>query len=66
MSIDNKNIIEKPLWYHDQNEYKASYGLLIACKNEDFRNLSYLWENYGTFFWSISEFKCIMEQAISQ
>ena len=45
---------------------ELSYGLLVACANEDFDMLRYLWENFGTNFWELDHLKCIMKQLIHQ
>lgn len=52
--------------HHQLSIEELSYGLLVACANEDYVMLRYLWEQNGSNFWVIDHLRCIMKQLISQ
>jgi len=47
------------------SEAELTYSLLAACSNHDLLMLRYLWETYGSLFWDLSNFQCLMKQLIS-
>ena len=42
------------------SEDQQSFGLLLACVNKDLEMLKYLWENLGSYIYSLSNFECMM------
>ena len=52
--------------FQELNEECQSYGLLIACVNTDLEMLEYLWEEIGTYVWTVTNFECVMKQITSQ
>ena len=72
-----KAIIEEPVKDGNQlvnvqdsiyniSEEHQSYSLLIACSNTDLLMLRYLWESFGSVYWVLSNFKCLMKQLVAQ
>lgn len=62
--IEKKTAIQEPVWFHQISEEQISYGLLTACANEDFMMFKYLWDQVGTYFWVLGQFRCVMKQLI--